>query len=447
MSLFQKPYEPFMTEYKKYNKKYVSKNFSHNLIMSQHAMLDIDAKNHLNNRHVCVLGDDDELEKYMLANILQANCNYVIPDTSGCLYELTGDFLRSQGYTVQVLDFAHPSENAQYNPLRNLSEHTEIDVLELSRILLQNGVDADFTDQDKHLLFSAIYYVLTLPKAQQTLSTVYTTLNKIYQEHDWATLNALVQYALKRISEKACQMWTIPQEESQLMHSLQRVVNSVSGFAYQHTESFTSNDTLSLDTIQQEKRALFIIDHLCYHEIQAILYTQILHQCMRAAGNSDSSGIQPLMIFLPKAIPELSRKLHLLHKHQTYVSFLYSSISSVKRDYPNDWNAVIGECDNLLYLGGKDFVTLEYMSQTLGYLPLDKKALRKRRLRHNSHINYQIVHREILTPEEVSKIPDDQCIVIVRNEKPFLDKKYVLRMHPNFQYLSDTTMRGYYEKF
>ena len=272
-------------------------------------------------------------------------------------------------------------------------------------------------------------------------------LNTIYQEHDFTTLNAIVQYALKRISEKACQMWTIPQEESQLMNSLQRVVNSVSGFAYQHTESFTSNDTLSLDTIQQRKRALFIVDHLCYHEIQAILYTQILHQCMCAAGNSNSSDMQPLMIFLPKGIPELSRQLHTLSKCQVHIALLYPSISSIKKHYPADWDAVVCGCDNLLYLGSKDFVTLEYMSQTLGYRPLDNKALRQRRLRRNSHINYQIVRREVLTPDEVFKLPKDQCVVIVRNEKPFLDAKYVLHTHPNFQYLSDTTMRGYYAQF
>ena len=447
MPLFRKKEELWMTEYKKYNKKYVNKDFSHNLIMSQHAMLDIDAKNHLNNRHVCVLGDDDELEKYMLANILQANCNYVIPDTSGCLYELTGDFLRSQGYTVQVLDLVHPSENVQYNPLRNLSEYTEIDVLDLSQILLQNGVDADFTDQDKHLLFAAIYYVLTLPKAQQTLSTVYKMLNTIYQEHDFTTLNALVQYALKRISEKACQIWTIPQEESQLINSLQRAVNSLSGFAYKGTKSFTSNDTLSLDTIQQGKRALFIVDHFCYHEIQTILYTQILHQCMHAAGNSNSSDIQPLMMFLPKGIPELSRQLHTLSKCQVHIALLYPSISSIKKHYPADWDAVVCGCDNLLYLGNQSIVTAEYISKTLGYRPLDQKTMRIRRRARCSSINYNIVRREVLTPDEVLKIPKDQCVVIVRNEKPFLDAKYVLHTHPNFQYLSDTALRGYYEKF
>ena len=195
------------------------------------------------------------------------------------------------------------------------------------------------------------------------------------------------------------------------------------------------------NTLHQGKQAIFIIDRGCCNELQVILYNQILRHCeTRSEGET-----QPLIVFLNKSIPELAQRLYYLYTQKTHVALLYPSVASIKRDYPEHWDSVIGSCDNILYLGGQGYDTLEYISKKLGYRPLDEKAIRRRH-RANKYINYNIVRREVLTPAEIANLSADQCLVMVRNEKPFLDTKYTLHEHPNFQHLNQTEVRGYYEK-
>ena len=423
MPLFRKKYEPFMTDYKKYNKKYVHKVFSNNMILSQHAMLDMTKQTKDgNNRHVCVLDKVDDGTGYILANLLQANCNYVISDTHGNIYALTGDFLRRQGYDVQVIDFSSLNRGARYNPLQNLGPYQEVAIVELIQLLFQNTVGDPTTEKDRKLLFAMISHVLTLPQEQQNLGTVYNMLNTAHEQQDCSTIEALVHETFGKISGKALDAW-INHADEPLEESVRRVREKLSAFCYKDIVALTSDDTLSLN------------------ELQAILYNQILRHCEIAPEGTT----RPLIVFLSKAIPELAQRLHHLYTQKTHVALLYPSIASIKRDYPEDWDSVIGACDNMLYFGGRGYETLEYISKKLGYRPLDERAIR-RHYRSNKYINYGIVRRDVLTPNEIANLAANQCIVIVRNEKPFLDTQYSVQTHPNFQYLSNTALRGYYEK-
>lgn len=441
MSLFRKKYEPFMTDYRQYNKKYVNKVFHNNIILSQHAMLDtaVPTKN-CNNRHVCVLDAADYGTGYMLANILQANCNYIIPDVAGELYELTGDFLRSQGYDVQVIDLSKPNNGAHYNPLQNLGTHTEAAIVEFVQVLFQHTCGEPATEKDRQLLFAMILYVLTLPQAQQNLSTVYNMLDTAHQQQDCHTIEAHVQETLRKMSSKALDAWANHADES-LEESVRKVREKLSVFSYEYIVTLTSDNTLDLNTLHQGKQAIFIIDCGCCNELQVILYNQILRHCETRSEDET----QPLMVFLNKSIPELAQRLYYLYTQKTHVALLYPSVASIKRDYPEHWDSVIGACDNWLYLGGQGLETLEYISKQLGYRPIDMKAIRRHHRKHK-YVNYNIVRREVLTPNEVSRIPQDKCIVMVKMEKPFLDAKYSIHTHPNVQYLNKTELRGYYEK-
>ena len=60
--------------------------------------------------------------------------------------------------------------------------------------------------------------------------------------------------------------------------------------------------------------------------------------------------------------------------------------------------------------------------------------------------NYQIAGRELLTPDEVRMIPNENALLFIRGEKPIIDKKYNTFEHPNFKYTEDGGYEPYIRK-
>lgn len=78
------------------------------------------------------------------------------------------------------------------------------------------------------------------------------------------------------------------------------------------------------------------------------------------------------------------------------------------------------------------------MSELLGKGTIDKKSSGETKGRQGSSSrNYDVLGREIFTPDEVRKLDNKKCIIFIRCFDPILDNKYVPFHHPMFNQTAD----------
>ena len=104
----------------------------------------------------------------------------------------------------------------------------------------------------------------------------------------------------------------------------------------------------------------------------------------------------------------------------------------------------MGNCDEFVYLGGNEQSTHKYVSELLGKETIDTNSYgRSDGMRGNFSTNYQVSGRELMTPDEVSRLDNKYAIVFIRGERPVLDLKYDIMLHPNIELGTDGGAEAY----
>ena len=117
-------------------------------------------------------------------------------------------------------------------------------------------------------------------------------------------------------------------------------------------------------------------------------------------------------------------------------------MAQLKALFKEQWESLVGLCDEFLYLGGNEKETHKYVSELMGKETLDTNTYGRSRGRSGSFsVNDQQTGRELLTPDEVRMLDNRKAILFVRGERPMLDDKYDLMRHPNIKLTEDAALR------
>lgn len=113
--------------------------------------------------------------------------------------------------------------------------------------------------------------------------------------------------------------------------------------------------------------------------------------------------------------------------------------------YRDEYQSIIGNCDTLLFLGGgNEPESLEFMSKLLGKETISIRTRGQTRGRSgSSSINYQLTGRELMTPDEIRRMPTREALLLIRGESPVRDRKYNIKKHPNYRYTQDGGAKPY----
>ena len=184
------------------------------------------------------------------------------------------------------------------------------------------------------------------------------------------------------------------------------------------------------------KTALFLCvpdDDRSFDFIVGMLYTslfQVLIDCARESGGALPIPVEVWMDeFANGSRPgNFENLITTLRSRNISVIVFLQSVSQLKQIYKNDtWEILMDACSTFLYLGGGRgaYSTHKYIADLLGTATIDKKndGLSKGASGSTS-INFDRQSRELLTSEEISRIPDEDCIIFISGEKPIYDKKY-----------------------
>ena len=224
-------------------------------------------------------------------------------------------------------------------------------------------------------------------------------------------------------------------------------------FNLQSLASLTITDDLDLPSIGEKKVALFALipdNDTSFNFLVSILYTQLFQQLFYIADHK-YGGALPVPVhfvmdeFANVSLPDdFDKILSVMRSRSVSVSIILQNLAQLKALFEKQWESIVGNCDEFLYLGGNEQSTHKYVSELMGKATINLDTHGKSSGRNGNYsTNFQISGRELLTPDEVRLLDNKYAILFIRGERPILDFKYDILKHPNVKYTTDGIEKPY----
>jgi len=444
------------------NKKYCQTPKSENKLMTQNVAIGINAKKHRRNLNTLVCGGSGagKTRFYCKPNLMQANTSFVILDPKGEIVRDVGKLLEAKGYEIKVLDLISMEKSHCYNPFVYLQNDNDIQrlVTNLFKSTTPKGSQSNdpFWDTAASMLLLALVFYLhyEAPPDEQNFAMVMEMLRagSIEDEDDPRPspldqlFNELGEDYPDHIALKYYRSYH--SGSAKTLKSIQITLAArLEKFNLESLASLTSTDELELGTLGEKKTALFALipdNDTSFNFLVSILYTQLFQQLFYSADHIHGGSLPIPVHFLMDEFANVSlpddfdKILSVMRSRSVSVSIILQNLAQLKALFEKQWESIIGNCDEFLYLGGNEQSTHKYVSELLGKATIDTNTYGKSEGRSGSYsTNYQISGRELLTPDEVRMLDNQYAILFIRGERPVLDFKYDILKHPNVALTAD----------
>lgn len=437
------------------------KNPDNNIILSNSEEFSIDAKSIKRNLNILTIGGSGtgKTRFFVKPNLMQMHSSYVITDPKGEILRDTGKMLADGGYEIKVFDLYNMKDSHKYNPFAYLKNET--DILKMINNLIKNtnpsgstgGGDPFWEKSETALLQSLVSFIWKyIDEEEQSISTVLRLMEKIEIKEDDENYQSEMDMIMDHYNEIdpnnfSYQQWLIfKQAGGKTAKSI--VISAgvrLSVFNIKDLRDITSKDEMELGEIGNKKTALFILisdSDSTYNFLVSMLYQQLFDVLYFEADFKNNGSLKyPVRCIIDEfanigQIPEFEKKLSTMRSRGISANIIIQNTAQLEALYKDHWKTIIGNCDTLLYLGGIEQSSHEYMSKLLGKATIDSKTRGISRGKSGSSSqNFQRMGRELLTPDEVAKMDNENCIVIFRGLKPFFSEKYKLENHKRYKLL------------
>lgn len=441
------------------NRKYRDK--TNNIILSQHISMGLDGRKHKRNLNVIVVGGSGagKTRGYVLPNIMECNCSYIIADPKGEILRKTGGLLEKEGYEICVLNLVDLEKSDCYNPIAYLrSDH---DALKLVTNLIKNTNEKGqkssdpFWDKSEVAILQAfiLYLLHEAPTSEQNFSTVMYMIENAAASEEDESYKSPVDLLFDDLERKnpehiALKMYKVfKQAAGKTAKSiLVSTAARLAAFNLPEIARVTEKDEMFLNTIGNRKKAVFAVisdNDTSLNFIVSMLYSQAFQELYHEADRN--GGRLPVHVrvmmdeFANVALPENFEKvLATCRGREISINIIIQNMAQIKAMFKDSWENLTGNCDTYIYLGGNESTSHEYISKSLGKETVDVKTRGVTHGRNGSSSNnFQSVGRELLTPDEVRMIDNNYEVVIIRGERAVMDKKFVLQKHRNIKFTED----------
>lgn len=450
------------------NRKYASKNYLENKLLSQNVRIGLNGKIHRRNLNTIVIGGSGagKTRFYCKPNIMQCNTSFVVLDPKGEILRSEGYMLEKEGYVIKVIDLIDMSKSHGYNPFHYIQ--SDKDILKLITNLIRNttpkgsqSMDPFWEKSETALLEALMLYLYHYaPEDEQNFTMVmemltYAEVKEDDEEYE-SPLDELFHHLERSDSDSLAlkQYQIYKQAAGKTAKSILISVGvRLAAFNLDSMASLTRFDELELDKIGERKTALFAVipdNDSTFNFLVGMLYTQ-LFQMLYYQADYVYGGELPIPVhflmdeFANVALPdEFDKLLSTMRSRQIFVSIILQNLAQIKTLFKDSWESIVGNCDELYYLGGNEQSTHKFISEYLGKETLDTNTFGKSTGHSGSYsTNYQQTGRELLTPDEVRLLNNDYGLLFIRGELPIMDKKYDLLKHPNINETTDGKQKPY----
>lgn len=445
------------------NKKYAQQPKSENKLLTQNVAIGLNAKKHRRNLNTLVIGGSGagKTRFFCKPNLMQCCRNsYFVLDPKGEIVRDVGELLSQKGYEVRVLDLISMEKSHCYNPFVYLQSDNDIQrlVTNLFKATTPKGSQSNdpFWDTSASMLLSVLVYYLhyEAPEDEQNFAMVMEMLRAGAIENEEDSRPTPLDYLfadleMDRPDHIALKYYrSYHAGSAKTLKSIQITLAArLEKFNLESLASLTCTDELDLATMGEKKVALFAIipdNDSSFNFLVSILYTQLFQQLFYSADHIHGGALPVPVHFLMDEFANVSlpddfdKILSVMRSRGVSVSIILQNLAQLKALFEKQWESIVGNCDEFLYLGGNEQSTHKYVSELLGKSTIDTNTYGKSSGRSGNYsTNYQISGRELLTPDEVRMLDNQYAILFIRGERPVLDFKYDILKHPNVALTAD----------
>ena len=444
--------------------------FQNNVILTEteRLMMSNRPKNPKNarNKNVLIVGGSGsgKTRFWLKPNLMQCHSSYVVTDPKGSIVVECGKLLQRKGYKIKILNTINFKKSMHYNPFAYIK--SEKDILKLVTTLIANtkgdgkGCD-DFWVKAETLLYTALigYIYFEAPEHEQNFSTLIEFINASEVREDDEDFKNPVDLMFDALEEKDPEHFAVRQYKKYKL-AAGKTAKSIliscgarlAPFDIRELREITAYDEMELDTLGDRKTALFIIisdTDDTFNFLVSMAYTQLFNLLCDKADDV-YGGRLPIHVrcLIDEAanigqIPKLEKLMATIRSREISACLVLQAQSQLKALYKDNADTIIGNCDSMIFLGGKEKTTLKDLSETLGKETIDMFNTSDTRGTQRSYgLNYQKLGKELMSMDELAVMDGGKCILQLRGVRPFLSDKYDITKHPNYKYLSDFDKRN-----
>ena len=438
--------------------------FVNNVILSQSERITMSSR-----PNVLVVGGSGsgKTRFFIKPNLLQMHSSYVVTDPKGGLVNEVGNALYKNGYRMKVFNTINFSKSMHYNPFAYL--HSEKDILKLVTTLIANtkgeskGGD-DFWLKAETLLYTALigYIHYEAPEEEKNFSTLLEMINAMEVREDDEEFKNPVDLMFEELAEQNPDHFAVRQYAKYKL-AAGKTAKSIlvscgarlAPFDIKELRDLTSYDELKLDTLGDEKTALFLImsdTDGTFNFLISMIYTQMFNLLCEKADDV-YGGRLPVHVrcLIDEAanigqIPNLEKLVATIRSREISACLVLQAKSQLKAIYKDNADTIIGNMDSQIFLGGTEQTTLKDLNAILGKETIDMYNTGQSKGSQESYnMNYQKLGKDLMTMDELAVMDGSKCIVQVRGVRPFLSDKYDLTQHPNYNLTADYDKRNYFD--
>lgn len=466
---------------KQVNSVLEDKHDDYNRILSEHVRMSMDTRFTKLNNNVLVIGGSGAGKTFYIVkpNLMQMwrNGTIICTDPKGEILRSCGGMLKANGYNVKVVNLLEMDKSDCYNPFAYIRQET--DVVKLITNLIANTTPKGSTSSDpfwekaEGLLLQAIFYYvwLEVKPANRNFEMVLKLLGEaeVMEKGKPSRLDVRMKF-LEETNPQGANHPAVKQY-NKCMRGAGDTVRSIiisanSRLAFLENKQvleLLSKDELNLAELGvgvngdgETKTALFCVipdSDKSYNFIIGMLYTQIFQELYYQA-DFNCGGRLPIHVtfmldeFANVALPDdFCSLLSTMRSREISSVIIIQNLAQIKALFKDTWETIPGNCDTLIYLGGNEQSTHKYISELLGKGTIDKRATGETLGRQGSSSrNYDVLGRELLTPDEARKFNNKKCLIFIRGFDPIMDDKFNPFKHPTFHQTADGKAEAYVHK-
>ena len=434
-----------------------------NIPLTMHTRIGLDVFRHQRNLNMMVIGGSGTGKSRSVSKpeILQANCSYIICDPKGELLRDCAEFLLHEGYDIKVFNLKEGERRCgnMYNPFRYL--RSEVDCVQLVTLLFRattpkgSHSSDPFWERAEETLVTALVLFIYLecdPEDQNFATVMFLLRNAQASEEDEGKQNPVdtlfAEIAQDHPEHIANQYWEAYKlAAGKTAKSILIMASSrLKHFMLDEIADMTMEDEMDLASLGEKKRAIFVctpVNDTSFNYLVSMMYMQAFQQLYDRAEREYGGRLPRHVRFIMDEFyntPPPDRFDNVLSTCRSYnlsCAVILQDIGQLKTMFEKEWESLMAQCDEFLYLGGNDTATHKYVSERLGKETIFSKTTSQTRGTHGSSSqNDQKVGTELMTPDAISRMENQYSILFMRGERPIFDEKYVLQKHPNVKWLA-----------
>ena len=455
-------------------KPYIDEDFFSNILLTNTERLTMNSRpinpKFARNKNVLVIGGSGsgKTRFFVKPNLMQMTTSYCVTDPKGTILVECGKMLQKGGYKIRSLNTINFKKSMHYNPFAYI--RSEKDILKLVNVIIANTKGdgeksgEDFWVKAERILYCALigYIYYEAPEEEKNFITLLDLINASEAREDDENYKSPVDMFFDRLAEREPEHFAVKQYvkfKQAAGKTLKSILIScgarLAPFDIKELRDLMEYDELELDTLGDEKTALFVIisdTDDTFNFVVAIMYSQLFNLLCDKADN-EYGGRLPVHVrcLLDEfsnigQIPKFEKLIATIRSREISACIILQAQSQLKAIYKDNADTIIGNCDTTLFLGGKEKSTLKELSETLGKETIDMYNTSETRSNQNSYgTNYQKLGKALMSEDELSVMDGGKCILQLRGVRPFLSDKYDITKHPRYKMLSDYDKRNAFD--